>query len=428
MSITQALLMNTLQCLILSIFFYKVLGLRERFKWFHVLSFIAAITLLTYFSFLYYGEVRWGPLHGFLILLLMLFIFYKGKIGEKILFLLLGAILQFFVEDMLMLLDEIASIFNYIGDIYYWVLQTLYCFVLLAYVFADKKIRKYVLLRHHMILVLIICIITVLTVITGMIYDEGAVHILVYELLLYIIWGVVMTLFYFQGKYFAKESEMITLAYQTKMDEQYELDRERANEMIRVLSHDLKHHLQIWKLKSEEAGDQETIKDIELYSGYLKKYDLIEVNNKTANAIINYHHYECLKEQVTFTVKGNFYDDLELSKMKLTALLGNLLENAFEAALKVKEPDLRKIDLSINRDKHFLIIKLENGCAEKPKSENGNYITGKPDKIKHGLGIISIEQVINEYNGLIESNYHDGLFCVSIIFRAYTASEGDKES
>jgi hypothetical protein len=54
--------------------------------------------------------------------------------------------------------------------------------------------------------------------------------------------------------------------------------------------------------------------------------------------------------------------------------------NAYEAVVQVTDSALRKISLSISREKHFLMIKIKNGCQHEPPKENGVYVSTKPDK------------------------------------------------
>jgi sensor histidine kinase regulating citrate/malate metabolism len=234
------------------------------------------------------------------------------------------------------------------------------------------------------------------------------------------IWGLAMAIFYYIGKYYIKENEAAAYRYQSEMIEKYVLRRERSDEMIRILSHDLKHQLKTWQVQVEAAGAKETVADIEAYAGRLAEYDLIDAGNETANALLNQKHYECLNAGIDLTVKGCFEPDLTLGKIDIAALTGNLLDNAYEAAVQVTDFALRKISLSISRKKHFLMIKIKNGCQHEPPKENGVYVSAKPDKMRHGLGMISIEQIINNYHGAMQAEYEAGFFTVSIMLRAYS--------
>ena len=86
---------------------------------------------------------------------------------------------------------------------------------------------------------------------------------------------------------------------------------------------------------------------------------------------------------------------------ELCSLLGNLVDNAIEATLKIRDTEKRRIFV-------------------KPIAKNGNFITWKTDKINHGIGLLSIKNIIDKYEGAIESNFKNHVFKSTIILHFYT--------
>ncbi|MCL2343524.1 MAG: GHKL domain-containing protein [Firmicutes bacterium] len=108
--------------------------------------------------------------------------------------------------------------------------------------------------------------------------------------------------------------------------------KQESDERVQVLSHDLKHSLIQWRKLAEEKGDADTLESISEYERQLYSCAMVNVENESANAVINEKCLEARQAQVEFQVDGAFYEDLCISKLDLCSLLGNLLDNAIEAA------------------------------------------------------------------------------------------------
>ena len=98
-----------------------------------------------------------------------------------------------------------------------------------------------------------------------------------------------------------------------------------------------------------------------------------------------------------------------IRSVDLTTILGNLLDNALEAAGGASE-SLRFIRLTIRRIHFMLLIKVENGCDEAPAQENGELLTSKADKRLHGWGLKSVQTAAERYDGTVCTRYGDGVF------------------
>jgi sensor histidine kinase regulating citrate/malate metabolism len=85
------------------------------------------------------------------------------------------------------------------------------------------------------------------------------------------------------------------------------------------------------------------------------------------------------------------------------------LDNALEAAETAPE-HLRFLHLTVRRINAMLIVKVENGYGEAPTQENGNLLTSKMDKAFHGWGLKSVQTAAEHYDGVINTEYTDGIF------------------
>ncbi len=106
---------------------------------------------------------------------------------------------------------------------------------------------------------------------------------------------------------------------------------------------------------------------------------------------------------------------LDLSEQEITAVLGNAFDNAIEACREVKNGE-KWIGISIRKVREMTFIKVSNSCEEELEGERGRLVSKKQDKSLHGLGMISMEQVVSKYGGIMDIKWEDGIFCVVFLF------------
>lgn len=99
-----------------------------------------------------------------------------------------------------------------------------------------------------------------------------------------------------------------------------------------------------------------------------------------------------------------FKSDIKIEKERINVerydfcvALGNLLDNAVEAARKVVNPDDRYISVSIITADNSLIIHIENSSERMTKSD---FKTDKKNVLLHGYGISNVKMISEKYGGV----------------------------
>ena len=93
-------------------------------------------------------------------------------------------------------------------------------------------------------------------------------------------------------------------------------------------------------------------------------------------------------------------------------ILGNLLDNAIEAAVNTKEPE---ICLRLTYDKNVLHMQMSNTYQGEIKKQGGMLITGKKDKENHGYGMSSVKRSVERCHGQFNIEYTGGRFMVFLM-------------
>lgn len=115
---------------------------------------------------------------------------------------------------------------------------------------------------------------------------------------------------------------------------------------------------------------------------------------------INYKFSIAEKKKISLDIKINIWINLPVDDSDICILLGNAIDNAIEATLKVQEKD-RFINLYMRCIKNTLVITMVNSYDKTVHSVNGNLISTKKDIENHGMGLVSMKKVVDKYNGII---------------------------
>ena len=135
----------------------------------------------------------------------------------------------------------------------------------------------------------------------------------------------------------------------------------------------------------------------------------VRTGDKAIDYLINSKIALAEQNKIRTKVNIEYPHNTNIRNTDLTAILGNLLDNALEASEKAPDP-LRFLSLTIRRINDMLIIKVENGCSDAPTQENGHLLTSKADKTFHGWGLKSVESAADRYEGTVNTEYKDGIF------------------
>lgn len=120
---------------------------------------------------------------------------------------------------------------------------------------------------------------------------------------------------------------------------------------------------------------------------------------------------------------------LPVRSVDLTAIVGNLLDNAIEGA-QTAPPEHKKIALTILPAKQMLLIRVVNGCAQAPRKVRGKWITRKAnEKGMHGWGLQNVQEACKKYDGALDTDYADDMFTASALLALRPDSQaGDVQS
>ena len=129
------------------------------------------------------------------------------------------------------------------------------------------------------------------------------------------------------------------------------------------------------------------------------------------DAILNSKISLAANRKINVTATAIVPKALPVSEIDLCVIIGNLLDNAMEASLKLDEAD-RIVRVYIDIFNEYLYISVTNAMSGKINKSAG-YISQKG--ANHGFGLISIDKIAKKYGGHINRQHEDGVFATEIM-------------
>lgn len=190
-------------------------------------------------------------------------------------------------------------------------------------------------------------------------------------------------------------------AIQNILQNQYNQYRQ-SRESIDVINHkyhDLKHQIAVLRAETDDAkrsayldGMEEEIRDY-------------EAQNKTGNSVLDTvltgKSMYCGRHGIELTCVADGARLAFMDVMDICTIFGNILDNAIECELGIKDKKKRLIHLAVYAKKDFLVIRCENYCPTPLEFQDGLPVTTKQDKAYHGYGIKSICHTAEKYGGTV---------------------------
>lgn len=177
------------------------------------------------------------------------------------------------------------------------------------------------------------------------------------------------------------------------------------------LFHDFHNHIgALRQLLSHEKYAEAVQYLDELQAPVQEMADTVWTGDETADYLINSKTAAASAWGIQLQTQVEFPRHTNIRSADLCAILGNLLDNALEAARQVPEPEKRFVRLTIRRINQMLVIKVENSFLVPPVQEKGLLKTTKAESGLHGWGLKSAETAAEKYDGIVQTTYTTNTF------------------
>lgn len=265
-----------------------------------------------------------------------------------------------------------------------------------------------------------------------MLYEKYPVLIFIIPLILFLsLFSVFCGVKLFQDMIYRsrERSGRLVLENQVNTMREHMEETERVYSELRQIKHNMKNTLSVITQLSER-NDKSAQKELKEYlseiSSDLDKTDLqFKTGNAVADALLNMKYHEakrCIEDLEIEADKLIFPKSLNIAGYDIGVILGNALDNAIEACIRLRDNELESevyIRLSSTQKGELLLLKIENSFDGKLTLGNRDDLplTNKADKNAHGIGLYNIKGTAEKYGGTMDFMVKDKEFVLSIMMK-----------
>lgn len=245
------------------------------------------------------------------------------------------------------------------------------------------------------------------------VHSENLTGILVSIIIMFVINVFVFYLYDVLMKSYDEKMEKALLLQQNMAYlKQLEIIKQ-SQEDLSVFRHDVKNHVLTLKTLIENNDNQDASDYLEsVFACIDNSYEFSRSGNFEIDSILNYKLNKASSFNIETNISINVPEKLNIRPFDLSIVLGNLLDNAIEAARLCKE---KLVDISLELDRNVLYINISNSFEGKLKYEGRKIITTKEDKENHGMGLRSVQQSLEKYNGAMKIHHGNNKFYVDVL-------------
>ncbi len=225
--------------------------------------------------------------------------------------------------------------------------------------------------------------------------------------------SLVYVLYVNMQKDHAKQLEYSILQQAFKSQEKSVEETKILYQSVRSIRHDLKQHFQVALTMLHSGKINEAVDYMEKYNDTVLDgiSNKVFCDNDVVNYIINSKSKICSDRHIKIYIY--IANEIpEFSDLDMCVLLGNALDNAIEG---VSGDGNNEIYLELRNVDNFFMISVKNTITNSVLEYNPNLISTKNEKEVHGLGILSMKEVVQKYNGSIEFYESDNKFCCDML-------------
>lgn len=365
-----------------------------------------------------------------LIISIVMTLFYRGNLGKKLFVSLIYYIYLYVLDYTVMGMGIIISGLGVerirerlpvwiVGSILAKSVLFLVGLIIMRMVSLTKMRKKHSALFWMQILLIPFCMILNLGLVLFYMNQTEKFHFLLWLDAVALIAGNLLFLFLEQKleeewETRMENQELLRLSEEAK---QKTAIMETSYQEQRKLTHDFRNHLlTIQGLISEGQVGEAGVYLKNLLKEEAVKREVVYTGCTVLDVILNRAYQEASEQAVLMEFDLSKLSHTILSQDDITVIFSNLLDNAIEAASKVKMD--KRVIVKINQKQGELLISVRNTTIH-ADIENMTEIhtqSNKADSYQHGFGLRNALRIVKKYGGVYAFNCKDGWFQITMIF------------
>lgn len=194
---------------------------------------------------------------------------------------------------------------------------------------------------------------------------------------------------------------------------------ENQNQKLMMYAHDAKNHLAAMRSLNEDPRMERYISEL---SRQLSDYSRnCHSGNKLLDVMLGKYDFECERRGIHLEYDVKLCNLRSMDDIDLVAVLGNLMDNAVEAAAQSRA---KTISLATARHNSCSVIIISNSCDSPPRESAGRLVTSKVHRDHHGYGLKSVAKALKKYDGDFAWSYDEKALTFTVTVMVGEASHG----
>lgn len=205
-------------------------------------------------------------------------------------------------------------------------------------------------------------------------------------------------------------------ARQITLEKRHQKELIEIYDQMRIWRHDFRNHLAVIQGLAEQHRDSNLEKYVTEFTKEFTSIDsFFNTGNVAIDTLLNAKRDVALKHKIAFSSDVHLPDPLPLSGTDFCGLVGNLLDNAYEACSRIEDESGKYIELQCDKLQDYLRIIVCNPTTGNVQQVGDRYVTEKEDKAQHGFGLRSVERIVKSCGGYTRVDHTGNVFRVTIL-------------
>lgn len=202
--------------------------------------------------------------------------------------------------------------------------------------------------------------------------------------------------------------------YQSDLLNRHIEEVEQMYRQVRGWRHDYRNHIQVMKAHLDAGRYEELDHYLQLLGENLASVDtVIKTGNVMVDAILNSKLNLAASQEIAVNVKATVPPTLSVESIDICVILGNLMDNAIEACMRLPDSEKRFVRVYMGSHKGQFYISVTNAAAVL-RRKGTSYLSTKSQS-GHGFGLVRIDRVAAKYGGAVNRQSEEGVFATEIL-------------
>jgi sensor histidine kinase regulating citrate/malate metabolism len=175
----------------------------------------------------------------------------------------------------------------------------------------------------------------------------------------------------------------------------------------------MKHHLDAIRAETDPQLRTRLFDDLE---GSIRDYgSQVRTGNRVLDVVLTAKTMYAREHGVDVfpVVDGGLIDFI--SPLDITAVLGNALDNAIDAAASLSDADERVVRVALFAQDDFVMLRVDNAYDGVLHRRDGRIVSRKGGQ-GHGYGLRNVESAVERYGGSVSITADERWFSLRVLF------------